>query len=366
MSVLIDGNIKVIIWGESHGSEIGGVIDGFPHGVKYDEEFVLSEMARRAPGSGSYSTKRKESDLPIIVSGMKDGVTTGSPIAFRILNENTRSADYDNIGYIVRPSHADYSAYVRFDGMNDVRGGGHFSGRLTAPMVFAGALAKLYLKQFNVKIGTHIMRIGNICDESFIKYNDVKVLDRICGRVPMLDSELSLNAEKLIEDVRKDGDSIGCIIECGVYNVKAGLGGYMARGVEPRLSEALFSVPAVKSIEFGSGKDYVLGRGSEMNDAFETDGANVVTTSNNNGGILGGITTGMPVVFSVGMKPTPSIYKPQKSVDIVNMKNEELVIKGRHDPCVGVRAVPVIESVAALVFADIYMEALGYNGKDIR
>lgn len=363
MSIVVDGNIKLTVWGESHGSEIGGVIDGFPAGVKYDEEFALAEMSRRAPSSSAFSTKRKESDIPIIVSGIKDNVTEGSPIAFRILNEDKRSGDYSNIEYTVRPSHADYTAYERFSGHNDVRGGGHFSGRLTAPMVFAGALAKMYLESLGVKIATHIRNIGDISDDSFVNYSGADVIDRIENKT--FPSIIKGNAEKienLIEEVAKEGDSIGAIIECGVFGVKAGIGGYMARSVESRIASAMYAIPALKGIEFGRGFDYALGRGSEMNDCFGIDNGKVVTLSNNNGGVLGGITSGMPIVFSVAMKPTPSIYKTQKSVDIRSMTEKELSIKGRHDPCVAIRAIPVIEAVTALTVCDMYLEAYGYNG----
>lgn len=363
MSIVIDGNSKMTVWGESHGPEIGGVIDGFPAGVKYDEEFALCEMARRAPSSSAFSTKRKEKDIPVVVSGIKDNVTEGSPIAFRILNEDRRSKDYGNIEYTVRPSHADYTAYERFSGHNDVRGGGHFSGRLTAPMVFAGALAKMYLHSFGVKIAAHIRNIGDISDDSFVDHANADVIERIENKTfPSIKKGNSERIEKLIGDIAKDGDSIGAIVECGIFGVKAGIGGYMARSVESRIASAMYAIPALKGIEFGKGFSYALGRGSEMNDCFKIEGGKVVTTSNNNGGVLGGITSGMPIVFSAAMKPTPSIYKPQMSVDISSMTEKELIINGRHDPCVAIRAIPVIEAVAALTVCDMYLEAYGYNG----
>ena len=351
MGVLIDGNIKVTVWGESHGPAIGGVIEGFPAGVEYDEEFVASEMARRAPSNSSYSTKRKEPDKVIVLSGITNGMTSGSPIAFMIENKNAHSDDYHNIAMAPRPSHADYTANIRFNGYNDARGGGHFSGRLTAPMVFAGALSKLFLRNYNVKIGVHMLHIANIVDDSFINYREDDVLVELSGNIPTIKRDIKDDIMSVIDGVARDGDSIGAIIECGVYNVEAGIGGYMIEGVEPRLSSAIFNIPAVKGINFGGGEDYALGKGSEKNDEFAIENGDIITTSNNNGGILGGITTGMPIVFNVVVKPTPSIYKEQNSVDFATAEATKLRIEGRHDPCVAVRAMPVIESVTAVLMA---------------
>ena len=361
MGLLIDGNIKMTIFGESHGTAIGGVITGFPVGVEYDEEFVAHEMARRAPSNSSYSTKRKEADKVIVLSGITDNMTSGSPIAFMIENTDQHSNDYANIALAPRPSHADYTANVRFGGFNDARGGGHFSGRLTAPMVFAGALCKLFLKKYDVRIGAHIRHIGDFVDDSYIDYMTHDVLDKTCGHLPTIKGDEGYIA-RLLEDTAKGGDSIGAVVECGAYNVEAGLGGYMADSVESRLASIMYAIPAVKGVEFGGGADYALGRGSEKNDEYAIRDGNIVTTTNNNGGILGGITSGMPIVMSVAIKPTPSIYKEQNSVDLATGEETKLTIKGRHDPCVAIRAIPVVESGMAIALADLYMEAYGYNG----
>lgn len=354
MSSVLGEKIKLSVFGESHGTAIGCVIDGFPCGVKIDTEAVEKEMARRAPGRDKTTTPRKEADTPKILSGVLNGVTTGAPIAMIIENTNTKSGDYSNIMSVPRPSHSDYAAYVKYSGNNDIRGGGHFSGRLTAPVVFAGAVAKQALAQKGIVIGAHISQIGSVKDDGFDKNNISKELLLNLSQnyfATLGDKEELMRSE--IEKARTDGDSVGGKIECAVVGVPAGVGGNMFSTVEGKLSYALFGVPAVKGVEFGTGFGFASAFGSSVNDGFEYKNGVVTTISNNNGGVTGGITNGAPIVFSVAIKPTPSISKPQKSVNLQTKENEELVINGRHDPCIVPRAVPVIEAVSALTILDL-------------
>lgn len=354
MSSVMGDKIKLSVFGESHGEAIGCVIDGFPHGVNVDMEKINAQMARRAPGKDKSATPRKEADTPKILSGVLNGVTTGAPIAMIIENQNTKSADYGNVMTTPRPSHSDWPAYVKFDGKNDVRGGGHFSGRLTAPVVFAGALAREALEKKGIFVGAHIAQIGCVVDKRFDRNNisneTLKELS-LASFGTLANREADMRAE--IEAARQDGDSVGGEIECAVTGVPVGTGGNMFNTVEGRLSYALFGVPAVKGVQFGEGFGFVDAFGSEVNDGYEVKDGKVKTTSNNNGGILGGMATGAPIVFSVAIKPTPSISRPQGSVNLKTMENEQLVIKGRHDPCIVPRAVPVIEAVTAFTILDL-------------
>lgn len=354
MSSVLGQKIKLSVFGESHGTAIGCVIDGFPCGIKIDMNAVGAEMARRAPGRDKTTTPRKEADTPEILSGILNGVTTGAPIAMMIKNTNTKSGDYGNLMTVPRPSHSDYPAFVKFDGGNDVRGGGHFSGRLTAPLVFAGALAKQALAQKGIVVGAHISQIGSVCDSVFDK-NNITVEQLIAlssSYFATLDGkEQDMRDE--IEKARMDCNSVGGKIECAIVGVPVGTGGNMFDTIEGRLSYALFGVPAIKGVEFGIGFDFAKSFGSDVNDGYEVQGGTVKTITNNNGGIAGGMATGAPIVFSVAVKPTPSISKPQKSVNLQTMENEELIIHGRHDPCIVPRAVPVIEAVTAFTILDI-------------
>jgi len=354
MSSVLGEKIKLSVFGESHGTAIGCVIDGFPCGIKIDMDMVNAEMARRAPGRDKTATPRKEADTPEILSGILNGVTTGAPISMIIKNTNTKSGDYGNLMTVPRPSHSDYPAFVKYDGNNDVRGGGHFSGRLTAPVVFAGALAKQALLQKGIVIGAHISQIGSVCDKGFDRNNitaqQLTALSKSCFAT-LADKEQAMRAE--IEKARTGCDSVGGKIECAVVGVPVGAGGNMFNTIEGRLSYALFGVPAVKGVEFGLGFDFIKAFGSQVNDGYEIENGTVKTVTNNNGGITGGMATGAPIVFSVAVKPTPSIAKPQKSVNLQTMENEELVIHGRHDPCIVPRAVPVIEAVTAFTILDI-------------
>lgn len=357
MSSVIGDKIKLSIFGESHGEAIGCVIDGLPAGIKIDMNAVYKDMQRRAPGKDKTATPRLEKDIPHILSGMLDNVTTGAPLAMVIENTNTKSGDYSNLMTVPRPGHSDYPAYVKYGGNNDIRGGGHFSGRLTAPLVFAGSVAKQILSQMGVTIGAHIKQIGSVCDAvSDLNKIDKSLLDTLSSSTFSLIDETKEQAMRdEIEKARLSLDSVGGIIECFAVGLPVGLGGNMFDTVEGKLASILFGVPAVKGVEFGIGFGFADKRASEVNDEYEIKDGRVATLSNNNGGILGGMTDGAPLSVSVAIKPTPSIAKKQKSVNLQTMENAELEIHGRHDPCIVVRAVPVIECTVALGLLDLMM-----------
>lgn len=357
MSSVIGDKIKLSIFGESHGEAIGCVIDGLPAGIKIDMNAVYKDMQRRAPGKDKTATPRLEKDIPHILSGMLDNVTTGAPLAMVIENTNTKSGDYSNLMTVPRPGHSDYPAYVKYGGNNDIRGGGHFSGRLTAPLVFAGSVAKQILSQKGVTIGAHIKQIGSVCDAvSDLNKTDKSLLDTLSSSTFSLIDETKEQAMRdEIEKARLSLDSIGGIIECFAVGLPVGLGGNMFDTVEGKLASILFGVPAVKGVEFGIGFGFADKRASEVNDQYEIKNGRVATLSNNNGGVLGGMTDGAPLSVSVAIKPTPSIAKKQKSVNLQTMENAELEIHGRHDPCIVVRAVPVIECAVALGLLDLMM-----------
>lgn len=357
MSSVIGDKIKLSIFGESHGEAIGCVIDGLPAGIKIDMNAVYKDMQRRAPGKDKTATPRLEKDIPHILSGMLDNVTTGAPLAMVIENTNTKSGDYSNLMTVPRPGHSDYPAYVKYGGNNDIRGGGHFSGRLTAPLVFAGSVAKQILSQKGVTIGAHIKQIGSVCDAvSDLNKTDKSLLDTLSSSTFSLIDETREQAMRdEIEKARLSLDSVGGIIECFAVGLPVGLGGNMFDTVEGKLASILFGVPAVKGVEFGIGFGFADKRASEVNDQYEIKNGKVATLSNNNGGVLGGMTDGAPLSVSVAIKPTPSIAKKQKSVNLLTMENAELEIHGRHDPCIVVRAVPVIECAVALGLLDLMM-----------
>lgn len=357
MSSVIGDKIKLSIFGESHGEAIGCVIDGLPAGIKIDMNAVYKDMQRRAPGKDKTATPRLEKDIPHILSGMLDNVTTGAPLAMVIENTNTKSGDYSNLMTVPRPGHSDYPAYVKYGGNNDIRGGGHFSGRLTAPLVFAGSVAKQILSQMGVTIGAHIKQIGSVCDAvSDLNKTDKALLDTLSSSTFSLIDETKEQAMRdEIEKARLSLDSVGGIIECFAVGLPVGLGGNMFDTVEGKLASILFGVPAVKGVEFGLGFGFADKRASEVNDQYEIKNGRVATLSNNNGGVLGGMTDGAPLSVSVAIKPTPSIAKKQKSVNLLTMENAELEIHGRHDPCIVVRAVPVIECAVALGLLDLMM-----------
>ena len=357
MSSVTGNNFRLSVFGESHGEAIGCVIDGLPAGIELDFDKINKEMARRAPGRDKAATPRKEADEPKVLSGVLNGKTTGAPLAMIIENTNTKSGDYSNIMKVPRPSHSDYPAFVKFGGNNDIRGGGHFSARLTAPMVFAGAIAKQILAEKGIFVGAHIKKIGSVCDSSF-DFNNIEkeLLFSLSSKsFSVIDEGAEEKMRAEIEKYRAEGNSIGGEIECAVIGLPVGLGGNIFDTVEGRISSFVFGVPAVKGIQFGLGFGFAEQNGAEANDGYEIKDGEVSLVSNNNGGILGGMTSGAPIVFSVAMKPTPSIALPQKSVNLETMENEVLEIKGRHDPCVAVRAVPVIEAAAALAVLDLIL-----------
>lgn len=354
MSSMTGNKIKVSVFGQSHSKAIGVVIDGLPAGKKIDMEKVTAFMERRAPGKNAYSTKRRESDVPEILSGLVNGITCGAPLCMVIYNQNQNSSDYDNIRDIPRPSHADFSGALRYNGYNDVAGGGHFSGRLTAPLCFVGAVCMQLLDEMGIKIQAHILSIKNVCDD---KFNPVNIgnLEISKKEFPVINDEQGTEMKNEIEKARLQSDSVGGIIECAVTGVKAGFGDPMFDGIENQIAKNIFGIPAVKGIEFGNGFSATTLYGSENNDGFCIDNGEIRTVTNNSGGINGGITNGMPIIFDVAIKPTPSIFKKQNSVSISEKTEKELQIEGRHDPCIVPRAVPVIEAVTAFTILDIIL-----------
>ena len=351
MSSGIGNRVKCTIFGESHGKAIGCVVDGLPAGENIDMDEMLVQMARRAPGRDKTATPRSEGDYPEILSGMLDGRTTGAPLAMMIVNHNTRSGDYEDIARTPRPGHADYTGHVRYDGFNDIRGGGHFSGRLTAPLVFAGAVCRQILRRRGVHIGGHILEIHGARDEGFDPVKvDAQLLERLAAKpFSLIDQAAEGLMREQVKTAQKNMDSVGGIVEAAAVGLPAGLGSPMFEGVENRLAALLFGIPAVKGVEFGAGFGFASMNGSTANDPFDYDkDGNVITLSNNNGGILGGITSGMPLIVRAVIKPTSSIPQPQKTIDLIDGKSAELSVRGRHDPCIVPRALPVVEAGLAL------------------
>ncbi len=340
--------MKYTIFGESHGPAIGVTLTGVPAGLALDMEAIRFDMARRAPGKSALSTARKEEDEPHIVSGIFQGKTTGAPLCAIIQNHDMHTQDYERTRNLARPGHADYAAHVRYGGFQDYRGGGHFSGRLTAPLVFAGGVAKQLLARKGVFVGAHISSIYGIADEAL---EDWEGLRAVQGKdFPVLNDEAGKQMQEAILEARKDQDSVGGTIECAVFGLPAGLGAPdLGENVEGIFSQHLFAVPAVKAVAFGAGVAFALMRGSEANDPmFVDDDGQIRMEQNCAGGINGGITNGMPLTFEVTMRPTPSISRTQFTVDMARWENGVLELHGRHDPCVVHRAVPVIEAAAAL------------------
>lgn len=356
MSSTWGNQIKISIFGESHGAGIGVVLDGLPAGAPIDMDAVLLQMARRAPGNDPAATRRREADTPEILSGMLDGHTTGAPLAALIRNSDTRSKDYANVALVPRPGHSDFSAFFRYAGFNDIRGGGHFSGRLTAPIVFAGAICRQILAQHGVTVGAHLLSAGNVCEEAFDPAAvNAELLNSLNDRpFPTLSEDAKQQMRDEIERARMDCDSVGGVVECAAVGMKPGVGNPMFGGVENVLASILFGIPAVKGVEFGAGFTAAKMRGSENNDPYRVaDDGSFIAETNNHGGSLGGITSGMPVIVRAAFKPTPSIAKPQRSVDLSARSNEELVIHGRHDACVAVRAIPVVEAAVCIGLLDL-------------
>ncbi|MBQ4566312.1 MAG: chorismate synthase [Oscillospiraceae bacterium] len=355
MSSYFGTALKLQIFGQSHAPAIGMTLDGFPVGFAPDLEALQAFLNRRAPGQGAYATARKEADVPEFVSGLVEGHTCGAPLCAMIRNGDTRSKDYGNIAQSPRPSHADFTAHVKYSGQEDVRGGGHFSGRLTAPLCIAGGLCLQFLEQQNVQIFAHIAQIGQIKDAA---------LDSLAPEKPQgltLAPEVWEQMQQEIAAAKAQGDSLGGIIECAVTGLPAGYGEPMFGGLENRLAQILFGIPAVKGLEFGSGFGCAGMRGSQHNDPYYYDESGAVRTETNHaGGIVGGISTGMPILFRVAIKPTPSIAKPQSTIAYEG-GNTELQIQGRHDPCIVPRALPCVEAAAAIAILDAILEGKQWN-----
>lgn len=347
--------VRLTIFGESHGPAIGAVLEGLPAGEPLGRDEIAAQMARRAPGRDASATPRKEADEPEILSGLLGDRTTGAPLCAVIRNMNAHSGDYDSLKSVPRPGHADYTARVRYGGYNDVRGGGVFSGRLTAPLVFAGAVCRQILRRHGVSIGAHVLSIHGVSDAPFDPAKiPASLLEDLSSRYfPTVDPDAETAMREVIEQARQKGDSVGGVAECAAVGVPAGAGGPLSDGAESVFSSLLFGIPACRGVEFGAGFAAAGLLGSENNDPFCFDGGTVRTRTNNAGGILGGITTGMPVVFRAAFKPTPSIALPQKSVDLTAGKPAGLVVKGRHDPCIVPRAVPAVEAAAALALMNL-------------
>ncbi|MBR5236897.1 MAG: chorismate synthase [Clostridia bacterium] len=350
-------NLKVSVFGQSHGKAIGVNIDGLPAGETIDEEKLYRFIQRRAPGQNKTSTARKEKDKPVFLSGFEHGKTCGFPLCAIIENADMHSSDYESLKNKPRPGHADYTAYVKYGGTADMRGGGHFSGRLTAPLCIAGGIALQILEKHGIYIGAHVLSIADKQDDAFPLKPQKELFETIAKKdFPAINDAAAKEMEETILAAKAELDSVGGVVECAVTGLPAGLGGVMFDGIEGRLASAIFGIPAVKGVEFGLGFDATKIKGSQNNDAFIINGEKVETETNNCGGILGGISNGMPIVFKTAFKPTPSIAQKQKTVDLEKMENTTVEITGRHDPCVVLRAVPVVEAVAAIVILDMIME----------
>jgi chorismate synthase len=353
MSSTYGENLKLSIFGQSHGTAIGMTLDGIPAGLPVDTDALQAFLNRRAPGQNDWSTPRKEADRPEFLSGILDGYTCGAPIAAVIYNKNTRSGDYANLKDCPRPGHADLTAQIKYGGFQDAAGGGHFSGRLTAPLCIAGGLCKQWLEGMGIQIFAHISAIAGIPDTPFDPLAPDR--DSIQPEFPVINQDAGARMHAVISAAKSDGDSVGGIVECAVTGLPAGVGEPMFGGVESRIAQIVYGVPAVKGVEFGAGFAAAKLRGSQNNDDYVMTDGKIRTATNNSGGILGGITTGMPLIFRAALKPTPSISRPQQSVSLSSGEMQELVIKGRHDPCIVPRAVPVIEAAAAIAIFDMIL-----------
>ena len=353
MSSTWGNNIKVSIFGESHGEAIGTVLEGIPAGQKINFDEIICQLNRRKPRNDGFTTSRKETDNFKILSGIFKGHTTGTPICAVFYNEDADSSSYKDL--VFRPGHADYTAHVRYQGFEDYRGGGHFSGRLMCPLVFAGSICRQILENKGIFLGSHISSVGNINDRSFDPVNVSKAsLKNISqSEFPVIDQEVKSIIERKILSIKSQGDSIGGTIECAIVGVPAGLGNPIFDNIESKISSIIFGIPAVKGIEFGRGFDSSKILGSENNDNYILKEGKISTETNNHGGILGGISSGMPIIFKVAFKPTPSIAKKQITIDAKNNSQKILKLTGRHDPCIVLRAAPIVESAAAIAILDI-------------
>lgn len=359
MSSYLGKNLHVSLFGQSHSLAIGVCVDGLPAGEKVDMEELERFLQRRAPGRDATASPRKEEDQPRILCGLVDGVTCGAPLTAVIENTNTRSQDYTQFRDVPRPGHADYTAQVRYQGYQDVAGGGHFSGRLTAPLCIAGGIALQILARRGVQVAAHIHSIALVEDRFFDpKGEPAELLSNLkAADFPVLDAETGERMRDAILAARREGDSVGGVVECMAVGLPAGMGDPMFGGMESRLAATLFGIPAVKGVEFGAGFQAARMRGSQHNDPFTVANGRVTALTNHAGGILGGITSGMPLVFRVAFKPTPSIAKEQDSVSLSQMEPVNLAVTGRHDPCIVPRAVPAVEAAAALVLLDTVLDS---------
>lgn len=353
---IFGNHVKISLFGESHGEGVGVVIDGFPAGLQIDEALLRMELDRRKPGSQPWNSARKEGDLPQFISGVFKGKTTGTPICVLFRNQDTRSQDYKGLDKQFRPSHADYTGALRYGGFNDPRGGGHFSGRLTTGMVVAGALAKQWLALRGVQIQGHLSRVGKVQDLSFSEAMSQGLV--LTEDFPMFSNEAATYAKEAIESARMDLDSVGAEAELAISGMPGGVGNPIFDTLEGDLAKALFAVPAVKGVAFGSGFDLAQMRGSEANDRWLKDGAGITTSSNHNGGVLGGISSGQLIMLRAAIKPTASIGREQETWDGESGMTK-LQIKGRHDPCIGPRALPVLEAMTAFVLMDFLIGHVG-------
>jgi chorismate synthase len=355
MSSCFGNYLRVSIFGQSHSAAIGVVIDGLPAGFRLDEAALEAFLSRRAPGQSALSTSRREADRVEFLSGLVDGVLCGAPLCAILRNTDVRPGDYSQFSELPRPGHADFTAQARYHGAQDPTGGGHFSGRLTAPLCVAGGICLQLLAAGGIQVGAHIAELGGIRDRLFDPCGELPEEFPAEGAFPVLEAAAGKEMQDAILAAKQDGDSVGGVIECAVLGLPAGLGAPMFDGLENRISTAVFAVPAVRGIEFGNGFACAGLRGSENNDAFVCRDGQVRTETNNHGGILGGLSSGMPVIFRAAVKPTPSIAKPQRTVSLVTGKEETLTIRGRHDPCIVPRAVPCIEAAAALAVCDLWL-----------
>jgi chorismate synthase len=357
MSSSFGTNLRIQIFGQSHSKALGIVIDGLPAGIEPDMERIQSWLRRRSPGQSATASPRKEADVPDILSGLSDGRTCGAPLCAVLYNQDARSQDYDDFRHVPRPGHADFTAFVKTGGANDYRGGGHYSGRLMAPLVFAGALCAQLLEEEGIAIGAHIASVGPVEDAPFdpVHATEGQLKAAQEARFPTLDPHAGEEMEKHILDASARNDSVGGIVECCILGLPPGLGDPIFDGLENRIAAAVFGIPAVKGVEFGAGFDAALSAGSVNNDAFYYDEDRVRTRTNHNGGILGGHATGMPVLFRAAFKPTPSIGLEQESVDLTTGKPARITVRGRHDPCVVPRAVPCVEAAAAVAVYDLLL-----------
>lgn len=354
MASIYGNKLKISIFGQSHSAGIGVTVDGLPAGFPIDTEQLGQFLARRAPGKSPLATPRREGDEVEFLCGIYNGATCGAPLTGIIRNTNTRSSDYANLADCPRPGHADYTASVKWNGHQDPTGGGHFSGRLTAPLCIAGGIALQILQKKGIAVGAHIAQIENVTDAPFDRVAvTAEELKSIAKKTfPVVNDGIAASMEAAILSAKKAGDSVGGVIECAAIGLPVGTGDPMFDGLESRLSSILFAVPAVKGVEFGAGFACASMRGSQCNDPYCIQSGAVRTVSNNNGGILGGIANGMPILLRAAFKPTPSIGIEQDSVSLSQMKETKLIVHGRHDPCIVIRAVPVVEAAVALALLD--------------